>query len=203
MADGPQIPNPCSKDRAKIVDSAFRRAKRWLRPARRNLQLYLEAPNNTKFQKVEKALEKHFRWSRKQEDFMWMNLPGRYIIPVMDELIVNIDQPHYSTCYIQSKKDREMDMLFANVVGNFGKRINHFGYAPRYFNRPGTKKADLQIIQAGVVIHEMLHSWRGWMDSGLSPYENDPGYPGKIGDAVQNPDSYANLIRDIRTLKKK
>jgi len=154
------------------------------------------APSN---RKVVTALKKHFNWT---EALMASPSPGEvrvtpdYIPGKAREyirtLMGKISVPFGAIC---PANDQQREQLNPQHKGDIVKILaaalqdntNCFMYTPDYFRQKPE-------FRAKVVLHEMFHSWKYMSDDS---YEGDAKYPGKVGNATENPDSYACLIRDI------
>jgi hypothetical protein len=194
MPGSDDVPNPCSPDRQKMLDDAFEEAKKWLDKAEKAIIAYNNAPEKKKPNVAADSLKKHFKWTeeiRKQASFP--DVPGKFVPSIIKSLRQHIGGPHTANCVVDVEKK-----VFARVSGG-QLRSNFFSYSPEYFElgKSGTERQARRILRARVILHEMLHSWEG-MGLAREIYAGEAEYPGqRTENAVENPDSYACLIRDL------
>jgi hypothetical protein len=189
---GCDVPNPCSPDRQKVVRAAFIEAKAWLPHVQRQVAAYINAPGKKKSRPVAKALKKHFDWTEKIREQVTFSDAPRIVVAQINLLLTKIDIPPFNANCLSSGATGQPDLSeIAAEVQSDQIGTNCFSYAPAFFGKKTSPEGRIAIV-----IHEMLHSWAG-MPRDIA-YEGKRDYPPRVGNAVENPASFAGLIRDLR-----
>jgi len=181
----------CGDPKPSVVLKAFSEARTWLEPAKTKIENYIKSPRHPANKVAADALKGHFNWTeaiRTRATFIDIPLE---VLKVIEDLKKRISIPICSDCPSKPSMpggEKDINKVFASSPRPWSG-TNCYQYFPRFFD-----KTD-DVERARIILHEMVHSWRG---AGDIAYEGNADYPPPPETAWDNADSFAALIRDLR-----